>query len=115
VNKNESTRVHGDEQIIWPAFDLFVSVSSDRQRMDFFEYLCAQRILLILLHGGGWVGIVLNSISLVFTSPGGTVVVIMNYVGLFVLIGWTGFVLWKCHQINPASSPIERETVTEGE
>jgi len=70
--------------------------------MDFLEYLCSQYMILLILHAAGWFGVVLNAGSWFFAGPGGKTLVLLNFVGLLILLGWTGVVIWKCRQIEPA-------------
>jgi len=77
--------------------------------MDFFGTLCSQRPLLIMLHAGGWVGVVLNSVTLLYTGPAGRTLALVNYFGLMLLIAWTGYVLWRCNRIQVSTSPVEQD------
>jgi hypothetical protein len=65
----------------------------------FWGYLCARSRWITLGHVLVWIGVVLNTISLVAveTTPGTDVVIVMNYVGMFAAIVVSGFVLIKCN------------------
>jgi hypothetical protein len=65
-------------------------------------YLCQRKVSLQLLFYGSMLGIVLNTASLrvVDIDSGTGVVVVLNYVGLVVLLAFSGGVVWRCSQFD---------------
>lgn len=76
-------------------------------KRSFMEFLCAQSLILYLLHIMSWVALVLNTIALSVAGPAGRTIALLNYIGLAGFIGGTGFVIWKCRQASPAPSPVD--------
>ena len=67
----------------------------------FFTYLCARQFRVRLLYLFSWLGLVLNTLSLLLVDvgPAGRVVIAFNYVGLVLLVLGSGLLLWKCRQL----------------
>lgn len=75
--------------------------------MDFMEYLCAQVLILYVLHGLSWAAAVLNTIALVTAGPAGRTIALLNYIGLAAFIVTTGYIIRRCNRADPAPSPID--------
>ena len=68
----------------------------------FFEYLCAQRVLLPALHIMMWVVLVLNTAAyfVVQGDAGTRVIIAFNYVGIVLVLVGSGLVLLKCRKVE---------------
>lgn len=67
---------------------------------SFFGFLCNRLPLLVLLHAFLWFALILNTVSFLYTAlPRSTEVILMfNYLGMGVLLLFSGFVVAKCYR-----------------
>lgn len=67
---------------------------------SFLGYLCNRFPVLVTLHAFLWLALVLNTVSLLFTTlPRSTEVILMfNYLGIGVLLLLTGLIITRCYR-----------------